>query len=564
MRSLIVAVTALTTVLAAPVEEKRATVPSAIVKNGTIIGSSTGVVESFKGIPFALPPTGSLRLKPPQSITASYPSGTFAATGVPKACPQFFSQVDTSNLPSDVVGELLISPLVQDVTDTGEDCLTLNVQRPAGTTSSSKLPVVFWIYGGGFEFGSTQQYDGTPLVTESVTLGHGVIFVAVNYRLSGFGWLAGKELQAEGSTNLGLKDQRKGLQWVAENIAAFGGDPEKVTIWGESAGAISVFDHMIINSGDNTYNGKPLFRGAISDSGSIVPAVDVDHPKAQAVYDTVVNAAGCSGSSDTLACLRSLDYETFESAVNSLPGIFSYSSVNLAYLPRPDPSDGFFPVSPEVAVAKGNYAKVPLISGDQEDEGTLFSLVQNNITTDAQVIDYVAAAYPDTPKSVMATLVATYPNDPSAGSPFRTGLLNNIYPQYKRLAAILGDLVFNLRRRQVLYAVSSTMPSWSYLDSHLYGTAVLGTFHASDVLSSFDSVGGITTQKTYLDYYTSFINFLDPNALGSAAPLIEWPRYNTTTPTLLNLQAVGNTLLPDTYRSASFNALQADYGYLRT
>lgn len=161
-------------------------------------------------------------------------------------------------------------------------------------------------------------------MTESATLGHGVIFVAVNYRLSGFGWLAGKELQAEGSTNLGLKDQRKGLEWVAENIAAFGGDPEKVTIWGESAGAISVFDHMIVNSGDNTYNGKPLFRGAISDSGSIVPAVDVDHPKAQAVYDTVVNAAGCSGSSDSLACLRSLDYETFESAVNVSKNTFSF------------------------------------------------------------------------------------------------------------------------------------------------------------------------------------------------------------------------------------------------
>lgn len=149
MRSLLVAVTALTTVLAAPVEEKRAIGPSVVVKNGTIVGSSTGIVDSFKGIPFALPPTGSLRLKPPQSITASYPSGTFAATGVPKACPQFFSQVDTTNIPSDVLGELLISPLVQGVTDTGEDCLTLNVQRPAGTTSSSKLPVVFWIYGGG-------------------------------------------------------------------------------------------------------------------------------------------------------------------------------------------------------------------------------------------------------------------------------------------------------------------------------------------------------------------------------------------------------------------------------
>lgn len=235
MRSFLLAFTAFTAAIAAPVEEKRATGPSAVVKNGTVIGSSLGNVESFKGIPFALPPTGSLRLKPPQSITASYPSGTFAATGVPKACPQFFSQVDSTDIPADVLGELLMSPLLQVATDTGEDCLTLNVQRPAGTTASSKLPVVFWIFGGGFEVGSTQMYDGTPLVAESAALGHGVIYVAVNYRVGGFGWLAGKELQADGSTNLGLKDQRKGLEWVAENIAAFGGDPDRVTIWGESA-----------------------------------------------------------------------------------------------------------------------------------------------------------------------------------------------------------------------------------------------------------------------------------------------------------------------------------------
>jgi hypothetical protein len=81
-------------------------------------------------------------------------------------------------------------------------------------------------------------------------------------------------------------------------------------------GAISVYDQMIVNSGDNTYNGKALFRGAIMNSGSIVPAVDVAHPKAQAVYDTVVNAAGCSSSRDTLACLRGLDYETFMRATN--------------------------------------------------------------------------------------------------------------------------------------------------------------------------------------------------------------------------------------------------------
>jgi hypothetical protein len=143
----------------------------------------------------------------------------------------------------------------------------------------------------------------------------------------------------------------------------------------------------------------------------------------------------------------------------SVPGLFSYQSVSLAYLPRPDPANGFFPVSPEIATQNGNYAKVPLISGDQEDEGPLFSLVQSNISTTQQLVDYVDSAYPDTPRSLAAALVATYPDDITAGSPFRTGLLNNIYPQYKRLAAILGDAVFNLRRRQMLYTVSSTISS---------------------------------------------------------------------------------------------------------
>jgi carboxylesterase type B len=131
------------------------------------------------------------------------------------------------------------------------------------------------------------MYDGTSIVADSVTQGKPVIFVAVNYRVGGFGFLPGKEVLADGSSNLGLLDQRLGLQWVADNIAAFGGDPTKVTIWGESAGAISVMDQMLLYNGDHTYKGKPLFRAGIMNSGSIVPADPVDCPKGQLIYDTV-------------------------------------------------------------------------------------------------------------------------------------------------------------------------------------------------------------------------------------------------------------------------------------
>lgn len=165
--------------IAAPIEE-RAAGPSVTIQNGTVVGSSASGVDSFKGIPFAQPPTGTLRLRAPQTIASSF--GTITATGSPTACPQFYSQVDTTNIPDDALGELLDSPVFQEATVTGEDCLTLNVQRPSNVTSSSKLPVVFWIFGGGFEFGSTQSFDGTNFINKSISLGEPVIYVEVNYR----------------------------------------------------------------------------------------------------------------------------------------------------------------------------------------------------------------------------------------------------------------------------------------------------------------------------------------------------------------------------------------------
>ncbi|KAF2223384.1 putative extracellular lipase [Elsinoe ampelina] len=554
-----------TAITAAPLDERQAG-PSVRVANGTIVGTTANGIDSFRGIPFAEPPLGALRLKPPVTYNRQYPGGTFQATQMGAACPQFALQTNTSSLPNDVLALLANSPLFQGIFNAKEDCLNINVQRPAGISPDAKLPVVYWIFGGGFELGSAGMYDATKFLQEGISglaRGNPVVYVSVNYRVGGFGFLAGRELQADGSTNLGLRDQRLGLQWVAENIAAFGGDPDKVTIWGESAGAISVLDQTIINGGDNTYRGKPLFRGAILNSGSIVPAEPVDTSKAQVVFDTVSSNAGCGGATDKLACLRALPFQRFFDATTTVPNIFSYRSLDLAYLPRPDPANSFFSQSPDIAISRGLFAKVPVICGSQEDEGTLFSLTTSNISNTAELTTYLQSYFPIRGRDLIPGLVATYPDLQSTGSPFRTGILNTIYPEFKRLAAILGDITFTLTRRSYLTRIAPHVPVWSYLDSHLYGTPILGTFHASDVLEAYFELPNAVPATTYQTYYHSFINFLDPNVITTRAPLIAWPRYTNEARRLLQLQTFTNNLATDDFRQASFEYIDGAFGGLR-
>ncbi|TVY84735.1 putative secreted lipase [Lachnellula suecica] len=529
--------------LVAPAPVKRATAPTVAIASpaATIIGSTSLLVDKFNGIPFAQPPIGSL----------------LNAVGVPKACPQLFFTDDTSDFPVGVLGALLNNPLFQTITNAGEDCLTLNVIRPAGTTAADKLPVLFWIFGGGFELGSTLMYDGSALVSASIASGKPIVFVAVNYRVGGFGFLGGSEILGDGSANLGLLDQRLGLKWVQDNIANFGGDPEKVTIWGESAGAISVLDQMVLYDGNNIYNGKPLFRAAIMNSGSIVPADPVDCPKAQDVYDKVVATAGCSTASSTLDCLRSVDYDTFLGATNSVPGVLSYTSVALSYLPRPDGT--VLTLSPDVLVAEGKYAKVPFIVGDQEDEGTLFALFQSNITTTAHLIEYLSTVFFESATTEQITaLVATYPDNSIDGSPFRTLLLNEWYPQFKRLAAILGDLTFTLTRRAFLNLVSTEVPSWSYLSSYDYGTPVLGSVHAGDILQVFYGILPNYASASIHDYYFSFVYTMDPN---NGSSFMDWPQWSESKQ-LMNFYALNAVLITDDFRSDSYDWVAANVGSL--
>ncbi|QSZ33282.1 hypothetical protein DSL72_002870 [Monilinia vaccinii-corymbosi] len=521
--------------LASPALVKRQLEPSVKLSHAKIIGSSSNGIDTFKGIPYAKPPVGPLRLKPPQPITSHL--GTINAINIPTACPQ--------GLP--------LNPM-------GEDCLTINIQRPSNITKDSKLPVLFWIYGGAFQTGSTQSFDATQIIQKSISNSQPIIYVAVNYRVGGFGFLSGSEILKDGSSNLGLLDQRLGLQWVADNIAAFGGDPDKVTIWGESAGSISVFDQMALYDGQYHYKGKPLFRGGIMDSGTITVADPIDSPRAQAVYDQVVHASGCANSTNTLSCLRSVDYKTYLAATLSLPSAISYTSIAIAYLPRPDYRGGVLSDSPEILAQKGLFAKVPFIVGDQEDEGTVFCQAQTNISTTAELETYFhTVLYPDLTSSQISTLMSSYPDDPSLGSPFGTGAANNIYPQYKRLSALLGDITFTLARRLFLSHATAAhphTPSYSYLATYGYGTPNLGTSHGSDVPVVYGQTLGFA-QESIQDYYLNFIYTLDPNGEkggegnSSGNKTLHWPTWGEGKQ-LMNFGKTQNVLISDDFRAEQY------------
>ena len=198
---------------------------------GTIIGSVMDRVEYFRGIPYAQAPVDALRLRAPIRESAA---STVLATGVGPSCPQMTNVVsnflidEVSTIPT-VAAALAI---LGTATNVKEDCLAISVMRPVGIAANTKLPVLFWIHGGGYEIGTPNTYNGSVLVPQSIEQGTPIILVTVNYRLGGFGFLPGHEILTQGLSNLGLLDQRMGLEWVADNIAAFGGDPDKVTIWG--------------------------------------------------------------------------------------------------------------------------------------------------------------------------------------------------------------------------------------------------------------------------------------------------------------------------------------------
>ncbi|HEY6120724.1 MAG TPA: carboxylesterase family protein [Pyrinomonadaceae bacterium] len=307
--------------------------------NGVVEGTvdKTTGVRTFKGVPYAAPPVGTLRWQPPQPIQNW--NGTLKAEQFGPRCMQ----------------RSIYSDMVFRSNGMSEDCLYLNVWTPA-KLPTKKLPVLVYFYGGGFVAGdgSEPRYEGANMARK------GVVALTVNYRLSVFGFFAHPELTKESphhaSGNYGLLDQNAALRWVRQNIAAFGGDPKRVTIAGESAGSISVSAQM------GSSLSRDLIAGAIGESGSLLgtlSALPLDEAERNGIkFMTSVGA-------DSLTALRA------KSAAEILEATAKPD------MPWPTPTvDGYFlRKSPFAIYAEGEQAHIPLLAGSNSEESSYLAIL---------------------------------------------------------------------------------------------------------------------------------------------------------------------------------------------
>ncbi len=294
---------------------------------GLVLGAHADGIENFLGIPYAKPPVADLRWRAPQP--AAPWRGLRSAAAYGSYCPQ---------------PRGLRSPTI--VVD--EDCLFVNVQRPAGTAAGARLPVFVYIHGGGFTSGSSAR-DGQDLLVRR----DGIIGVTLNYRLGALGFLALPQMQAEdrAAGDAGLLDQQLALRWVRDNVAAFGGDPARVTIGGESAGGYSVCAHLVAPGS------RGLFQQALIQSGSCFTR---SLARSSSDGKAFARKAGCVVPSDMLACLR------------RKPVVELLDHQAGGYVPTRD--NDVLPVDPRVAVERGDFAHVPVLIGSTLDEQRSFDM----------------------------------------------------------------------------------------------------------------------------------------------------------------------------------------------
>lgn len=469
------------------------------IDSGLVSGQTLGEaadVTVYKGIPFAQPPVGGLRWKAPQPVKPW--DGVRACTEFGPACPQ--------------QNTLAVYGLT--LPELSEDCLYLNVYTPA-QPSDEKLPVMVWIHGGGNTAGWGHQptYDGQALTRK------GVILVTINYRLGVYGFFAHPALSKESgravSGNYGILDQVAALEWVRKNIAAFGGDPDTVTIFGESAGGMDVVVHCL------SPLSKGLFHRAIIQSGSAIwgmgylKKASMTGESAETLGKGFGKTLVGEDADDVLAALRAVSTEKLLEAA--------------AGGPRFAPTiDGWvMPDYPATLYEKGLQHNVPLLAGTNADEGTIFALRAPS-GTDEQRLAAIGQRWGDYAEEVMALYPAETKEE-----------------REKATARYLTDTMFLAPTRatvRAMAAVSAKAYLYHFTRAQATGRmASFGAFHGSEIPYAFNTIGltgaaapSEIDQKladAMIGYWTQFAKTGDPNGPG----LPKWPEYETITDQHLEL-----------------------------
>ncbi|KAG0698021.1 Alpha/Beta hydrolase protein [Suillus ampliporus] len=455
-------------------------------------------ITSFLGIRYAAPPLGDLRWAAPQPPSTF--SGVQQATMQPNECHQApLGQGNTSIHPFESTS------LSERAANQSEDCLFLNVYTPGSevvATPSGGLPVVVWIHGGGYISGAANTYNGAALILES---NHGVITVVLQYRLGLFGFLAGEVVKEGGALNAGLLDQNYALQWVQAYIGSFGGDPTKVTIWGESAGAGSVLQHVVAHGGNTQ---PPLFKTAMTSSTYLPSQYNYNDRIPEMLYSMVVDGTNCSSNSDTLSCLRAADVNTLQTLNDhiNLNGFFGTPT----FVPVVD--GDFISERPTVTISEGRLNGDHLLAITNSREGNNF--VDQSMTLD--IADYVKTLFPNFGPAQVAGAVMIYQNQGSSIDQANLVMSESIFtcPSYYLLKAFeeqawKGEFAIppGLHGNDIAYYFTSDDPA-AYNDSQLI-TAFSNSFMAMAMYETPDhryDTGDITPSwKSWHHGFTEMI-----------------------------------------------------------
>jgi para-nitrobenzyl esterase len=482
--------------------------------NGVVEGVLTNgdQVRAFKGIPFAAPPVGDLRWQPPQP--AAKWKGVRPAKDFGSHCIQSAGYPD----------------MVFHDPGPSEDCLTLNVWTPASAKPGT-LPVMVWIFGGGFVSGSTSEnrQDGQFLAHRNV------VVVSMNYRLGIFGFFAHPELTAESphhaSGNYGLLDQTAALAWVKANIGAFGGDPSNVTIFGESAGSISVSAQMA----------SPLARGlfakAIGESGGALGGPGLNPPSRETLEQRNVAFAQTAFNTSTLAALRKLSADEIVRAA---------TAKTTPPPPRFGPDiDGYFlPDSVASIYAAGNQAHVPLLAGWNADEARGQVIMAKTKPSAASFAATAQTDFGDNAQKFLALYPATTDDEALVSAGDYAGDHFIDYSTWRWLEAQVATGKTSVFR----YRLDLGSPGDK---NHL---AILGAFHSDDIEYVFGTLDSRSEavwrpeDRKLADqigaYWTNFARTGDPNGPG----LPPWPAYKPEQWQVMHLDATSEAK-PDTQRN---------------